>query len=703
MSLAEEMLANMSVIDDSSTYLAEEEPHIVINESRQAIVPNELKTIAVTGDKDIETVTFDCVRYWDGNDLSTFAIYLNYVLPDLTTGTYIPEKITTTDGDEFYHFDWKIKNNITVKSGKISFAVTAVKTKQNENGETVVDKQWSSLPNGDCSIALGIDISNVPSEEESSNVLAQMSAILGQIQEDFDEWLKNNLPISQTTGESKTAVMSQKATTDELDGLNNTLANRIEREYTLMEPSEVKESHYLTTGGICSPISAPECNVYIYDVVEGDKINGVFFSDYGNAFYALYCDENMVEHSDNLQGAGMYMEKEFVIPSGVNKLYVYTHIVGDGFVSYNIIRKYTEVLKVSEPMPTNGLPKLTKAVEGFVFGDVYQYESGKPLKKVSHNDQSGLCIAVKGGETYIISGFENYSWHLYYIVDANQNVIPFTFDNEWKWYSNIVVRTPENAVAMYINSVNTCPTTIKKVIDWEIGNNITGKKLVFDGDSICESRTVEGNQTYNGGGFAKIIADKYYATYDNRAVGGGILTSAVGTGISAHSISDNTSNLPTDGDLYCFDGGINDYWNNCTLGDFSPNDYTTELDTNTVCGALEYIFKFCIEHFVGKAICFVITHKISDTFNTPNAKGDTWKDYHDKIVGICEKYSIPYYDAYLHSGLNGWNTIQSNAYLTAGSNATPTSGDGCHPNEEGYRRYYVGQLTDLFDRILRVE
>lgn len=213
MSLAEEMLATMPLSDDSSTYSADEEPHIVINESRQAIVPNELKTIAVTGDKDIETVTFDCVRYWDGNDLSTFAIYLNYVLPDLTTGTYIPEKITTTDGDEFYHFDWQIKNNITVKSGKISFAVTAVKTKQNENGETFVDKQWSSLPNGDCSIALGIDISNVPSEEESSAVLAQMSAILEQIQADFDEWLKNNLLISQTTGDSETAVMSQKATT----------------------------------------------------------------------------------------------------------------------------------------------------------------------------------------------------------------------------------------------------------------------------------------------------------------------------------------------------------------------------------------------------------------------------------------------------------------------------------------------------------
>ena len=211
MSLAEEMLATMPLSDDSSTYSADEEPHIVINESRQAIVPNELKTIAVTGDKDIETVTFDCVRYWDGNDLSTFAIYLNYVLPDLTTGTYIPEKITTTDGDEFYHFDWKIKNNITANSGKISFAVTAISTKPNSEGIHILDKKWSSLPNSDCSIALGLNIANVPDTEETEDILAQMSAILEQIHANVDEWIKTALV--QETGDSEEKAMGQKATT----------------------------------------------------------------------------------------------------------------------------------------------------------------------------------------------------------------------------------------------------------------------------------------------------------------------------------------------------------------------------------------------------------------------------------------------------------------------------------------------------------
>ena len=187
MSLAEEMLDKMQSGNNSASYSSVDEGHIVINETRIAVVPNKLKTIAVTGDNDIETVTFDCVRFWDGNDLSTFAIYLNYVLPDLTPGTYIPEKITTSDGDEFYHFDWEIKKDITKKSGKIAFAITAVKTKLNDEGENVVDKQWGSLPNTDCSIALGLEISNVPSEEEESGIVEQLTAILEKIQVGVEE------------------------------------------------------------------------------------------------------------------------------------------------------------------------------------------------------------------------------------------------------------------------------------------------------------------------------------------------------------------------------------------------------------------------------------------------------------------------------------------------------------------------------------
>lgn len=236
-------------------------------------------------------------------------------------------------------------------------------------------------------------------------------------------------------------------------------------------------------------------------------------------------------------------------------------------------------------------------------------------------------------------------------------------------------------------------------LESNIGETVSvlkGKKIVYDGDSICESRT--GSSANNGGGYAKLIADRVGCTYINQAVGGARLTTANGS--SYHSVVDNLPNLPNDGDLYCFEGGINDYWTPKTLGTFSKTDFTGALDTNTICGALETIFRYALSNFVGKPVCFVIVHKIQSTAYAKNTNGDTFEDYRNAMVGICNKYSVPYYDAFSESGLNGWNTAQNNAYLT--SNTSETA-DGIHPNAEGYKRYYVPQLIQLFERIMPVE
>lgn len=229
------------------------------------------------------------------------------------------------------------------------------------------------------------------------------------------------------------------------------------------------------------------------------------------------------------------------------------------------------------------------------------------------------------------------------------------------------------------------------------GSSLKGKTIVYDGDSICESRT--GSSANNGGSYAKLIADKVGGTYVNQAVGGARLTTKP-SDKTYHSVVDNLPNLPKDADLYCFEGGINDYWTPKTLGTFSKTDFTGTLDTNTVCGALETIFRYALTNFVGKPICFVITHKIQSTAYSKNTNGDTFEDYRNAMVGICNKYSIPYYDAFSESGLNGWNTAQNNAYLTSNSSGTA---DGIHPNAEGYKRYYVPQLISLFEKIMPIQ
>jgi glycerophosphoryl diester phosphodiesterase len=222
----------------------------------------------------------------------------------------------------------------------------------------------------------------------------------------------------------------------------------------------------------------------------------------------------------------------------------------------------------------------------------------------------------------------------------------------------------------------------------DLANGVTdplyGKKIVYDGDSICYGAG-------SSGGYAKIIAELTGGSYVNQAVGGGRLVTKGSN--SWHSVVDNLPNLPTDGDIYCFEGGINDYWTSgMQLGTFDHKNFDGALDTTTVCGALEAIFRYALTNFVGKPICFVITHKVQSTAYTKNANGDTFEDYRNAMVGICEKYSIPYYDAFAESGLNGWNATQNEAFFT--------DGDGCHPNEDGYKRYYVPQLLELFREII---
>ena len=223
------------------------------------------------------------------------------------------------------------------------------------------------------------------------------------------------------------------------------------------------------------------------------------------------------------------------------------------------------------------------------------------------------------------------------------------------------------------------------------GHALRGKKIVYDGDSICAA-------AQGGGGYARLIAQHVGGTCVNQAVGGARLTTAA-DGADYHSVVDNLPNLPKDGDLYCFEGGINDYWTPKALGTFSKTDFTGALDTNTVCGALETVFRYALTNFLGKPISFVITHKIQATAYEKNALGDTFEDYRNAMVGICQKYSIPYYDAFSESGLNGWHVAQSNAFLTANPTGTV---DGCHPTAEGYKRYYVPQLIALFEKIMPV-
>ena len=157
MSQADELLNDLVSDSDISVQLADPttEPHIVIGDDRFISVPKELQRIAVQYDHDVETVTFDCPRYWDGLDMSELRIYINYMRKDREVACYKATDITVDDVDaNIMHFNWTISRNVTEVKGELKFLVCI--KKGDEDGNEV--NHWNSELNTEMYISEGLEV-----------------------------------------------------------------------------------------------------------------------------------------------------------------------------------------------------------------------------------------------------------------------------------------------------------------------------------------------------------------------------------------------------------------------------------------------------------------------------------------------------------------------------------------------------------------
>lgn len=173
---------------------------IVIDARRKVTVPEEIKQIGVQGDHNIETITFECPRYWDkadlgenAHDLSKMSIYINFMRPDGETGrtqcTLIEDKLT----EETMCFTWTVTRHTTVINGNISFLVNAelIEQRLDENGEPVYDAEnqpvydlkysWNSEVNRDLCISEGLD-ALTQIEEYNADVIEALLLRMNQLE-----------------------------------------------------------------------------------------------------------------------------------------------------------------------------------------------------------------------------------------------------------------------------------------------------------------------------------------------------------------------------------------------------------------------------------------------------------------------------------------------------------------------------------------
>ena len=159
MSQADELINGLSD-EEFALYTANptEEQHIIVDENRIITVPSELKKIAVQYDHNIETVTFDCIRYWDGHDMSTMKVYINYTRSDKYTGCYLADNVRVDEADDsIMHFDWTISRNVTESVGPLTILV-CVKMVDADGNEV---NHWNSERNTDMTISQGMECGDI--------------------------------------------------------------------------------------------------------------------------------------------------------------------------------------------------------------------------------------------------------------------------------------------------------------------------------------------------------------------------------------------------------------------------------------------------------------------------------------------------------------------------------------------------------------
>ena len=158
--------------------------HIIINQDRSIKVPDILKSIAVQYDNNVETITFDCPRYWDGHDFYNMDVYINYMRSDGHKGSYTAKNVVVDKNDNtMIHFDWTITEDVTMVSGTISFLVCI------KNTAADTKPHWNSHLCRDLKIENGMEVYD-HIVENSPDIIEEILARLDMFQNERTHWIE---------------------------------------------------------------------------------------------------------------------------------------------------------------------------------------------------------------------------------------------------------------------------------------------------------------------------------------------------------------------------------------------------------------------------------------------------------------------------------------------------------------------------------
>ena len=113
-----------------------------------------LQVIGAQGDHNVNRITFKMLRYYNGIDLSTFTIKINYKNALGTINSYFVDDLIF--GTDTMTFSWLVSKEVTVLTGTVEFVVKLFTTLNDE-----INKFFSTA------IAEGIVLPSISVEDET--------------------------------------------------------------------------------------------------------------------------------------------------------------------------------------------------------------------------------------------------------------------------------------------------------------------------------------------------------------------------------------------------------------------------------------------------------------------------------------------------------------------------------------------------------
>lgn len=441
---------------------------------------------------------------------------------------------------------------------------------------------------------------------------------------------------------------------------------------------------------------------------EGDGSGGTEIDKTGNGAYAWAKYSELIDYVETKESTGSSNR-----PSGFDYTQEYTSrtITSDGY--YNLKSGGISLDKLY--LPTNSENGKAKKIAYKPYGYNTQYqiwtlsdEKGATGKKGT--DLLGY-ISSDSSDSYPNAGVQD---GVYYLAVSAPDVNAIAS----KMLENTVACGPDGKVTGTIKRLTAqtiTPGTEDQNID--AGVYLSGKQTIKGDANLLAENIKEGVElfgitgTYTGGDTVNPYKGKTIAAFGDSIIAGwgwkegtGIVQPLKekypdGTWINnAESganiaISNNPAHTPIisqirsyigQPDAIIFDGGVNDLNNNIAMGNISDS-YDSNYDTTTICGAMESALQYVMDTFPLAVKLYIIPHSFS--------KNNYVDSVHEKMIEICKKWNMPYLD--MRKCAQIAMTSKNKSKYTR--NANTGVGDGVHPTETWYRKFYA----PLVDQRLR--